>query len=300
MLAHLTNPPECESHKQRKESPKKTKKTKTVHSANMNESVQGTPPKVSNTILYGTPKRVKLDHAYSNTNMKQFRDVAVQTYVKGHPKISKIVSTPVTSTPVTSPQISPVKSNRSKADNDPDYLPDPDSLEPKEINLTTNETLRSNNSYYIVSSSCLNELFKYCSRCGGVVTKQRSFATGSMLTNVIECSNGCSFRWRSHSVQHRKSVGNMAIVSACETTGLTYERLRSFAAAMQLVLLGRTTYCQINQCLHVHHHNDPNLARTSFFVIILNFLGLPFPTFRSLFAVWLLEGSNLYPPISLS
>ena len=89
---------------------------------------------------------------------------------------------------------------------------------------------------YIVFEDNLRELMRFCMKCGSPVTKCKKVRS-SCVSYSIECHNGCHYTWKS-----QPSNASLLVASSIFTTGNTYSKMSSFARALNLKFIGKTTY----------------------------------------------------------
>jgi hypothetical protein len=133
---------------------------------------------------------------------------------------------------------------------DTDYIPSTDSSDSEsDSEVETEERTYNANIYdqdiyadelkqdkFIVFEDNLSELLRFCMRCGSPITKCKKIKR-SCVSYSIECHNGCRYTWKSQS-----SSSSLLIASSIFTTGNTYSKLSSFARALNLKFIGKTSY----------------------------------------------------------
>ena len=167
-----------------------------VHSI-MGICFQPSPSKIPK--LYGTPRRTRLDHPYSATRTKTVATQTEDSHIRAE---SMSHSSSITLHPTL--PIDPSDAEQSDPDiptamdSGSSYRPsssssiDTDSGTGSPVNVAANK--------YVVFREQLDELLKYCSRCGQTVTQKNRFTTGSMLSVKMECHAGHSYTWQSQPV----------------------------------------------------------------------------------------------------
>ena len=221
------------------------------HSLSMSHRSPCPSPKRSYTVLYGTPKKVRLDHSYYSEKSEPCSSTELNSQSTACTLNSHVESAASAPEQIDNDTyvLSPVKSSHEETACDPDYVPDNvmDSDDSENDVSSDDETAGTaqelnDDCHYIVAGKCLNELFNYCGKCGARIISKTNSMKGSMVSCTMTCKRGCKYVWRSQKVQRHRSVGNLLIVGAAESSGLTYERLKSFGDAMNLQLLGRSSY----------------------------------------------------------
>ena len=130
---------------------------------------------------YGTPRRVRLDHAYTQSNL---RTVGTQTEPM-HPPVATLAprsSPPQSTSRPTTPQPSsdePAPSSESDVEPLPSFDYEPVSASTSE-SIESDEDEDSHRNKYIVFEASLDELMKFCCRCGSPVLTRSRFTTATM------------------------------------------------------------------------------------------------------------------------
>ena len=103
---------------------------------------------------------------------------------------------------------------------------------------------------YIVFDSCLQELMRFCSRCGSPVVNSTRVMTGSMVTFHLECHQGHAVVWRSQPRTKKAPLGNFLLAAATLLAGLSFSRLADWAKSMNLSFIGLSTFQKLQKdCL---------------------------------------------------
>lgn len=212
-----------------------------------------------------TPNRVARDHAYvKQTQSKEKRRKVAKSLL---PTTTEIVDTPqyqvehVTQASITSEEneehhVSMETSSlfdEFSGISDVDYLEDDDyecETEP-DTETDIDETITNTDSFlsqdkYIIFETKLDELMKFCSKCGQPVVQKAKSIEGSCVKYKISCHGGCEFTWKSQPyISSHQPCGNLLISSAILTTGNNFNNIHNFAKAMNLCLLSPSTHKKI-------------------------------------------------------
>lgn len=93
--------------------------------------------------------------------------------------------------PVESPELF------TSRENDSDYEPSTqDTIQTESSQCLENKSLFDKDQHVIVNLECLQPLFNFCSKCGGVIEKDNielKQNEGTLLTVKDTCMNGCDF-----------------------------------------------------------------------------------------------------------
>ena len=101
---------------------------------------------------------------------------------------------------------------------------------------------------YVVFSSSLLILFKFCNTCGAPISDKRHFTNGAAITVKTICLNGHSFSWcSSPMVGPKKRSYAINILQSVDTfiIGSTYETVSKFFNRMRIACIGKTHYYSI-------------------------------------------------------
>ena len=198
-------------------------------------------------IIQPCSRDIQLDHSYSTTREEITSDVVMSADSDdlGSPVPSPVPSPAPSSSLPLSPSLPPSPS----PDSDADYLPSDDN------NLSSEESGDENtanvplcplaDNKIIVFKNSLNELFKFCSKCGSPVINRTEVKQGAMLSYRIECHSGHEYTWHSSPIENKQPVINLLLTASIVTTGNTYTRVSAIAKAMNLQYFSQTTYNKI-------------------------------------------------------
>lgn len=157
---------------------------------------QPSPSKIPK--VYGTPKRTRLDHPYGAPRIK---NVATQTD-DGHSQTDSLADSSSISLPPALP-LNPGDAEQSDRDvssvveSGSSYKPSSSSSITTDTDSSSESPVKVAENKYVVFKEQLDELLKYCNRCGNIITKKSRFSTGSMLSVRMECLAGHTYTWQS-------------------------------------------------------------------------------------------------------
>ena len=93
----------------------------------------------------------------------------------------------------------------------------------------------------------LEQLFKFCQHCGAPLRIKKKKVTGGMVTYDLECLKGHSYQWQSSPIENRQPAINLALAAAVVVNGNTFSDLDDFAKTLNLQILSRSRYQQIQK-----------------------------------------------------
>ena len=212
-----------------------------------------TPSKTRVLSKYGTPKRTALDHAYSSLSKKPC--AKVQRAAVDVPLTSPCSSQESQRT-LDSSQLSAVFEYPESDMSDVAPLSDV-SYTPSDLNADSDSEAEcgqpledrcekqdrmTNENKYIVYKDNLEQLMKFCMRCGSPIIEKIPSENGSMISYKISCHEGHKYTWDAQPCVGKKPLGNAALSAAILVTGNTYSRIADFAAAFNLLFFSHTVY----------------------------------------------------------
>ena len=204
---------------------------------------QPSPSKIPR--LYGTPIRTRLDHPYSAPRTKTVATQTEDSHIRAE---SMSHSSSITLRPAL--PIEPSDAERSDPDI-PTAMDSGSSYGPSSSSPTSTDTDSGAGSpvnvaanKYVVFREQLDELLKYCSRCGQTVTNKSRFSTGSMLSVRIECHAGHAHTWQSQPVVRKTPMGNLLMSAAILFAGLTHKAVADMAACLGLLFFTQPVFDQ--------------------------------------------------------
>ena len=109
---------------------------------------------------------------------------------------------------------------------------------------------------YIVFSSCLQTLLRFCPTCGEVVESTSEHSQGSMLTVTLQCSNGHSITWNSQPLVKDIPAGTLLAANAILLCGGNFAKLSQFADVLKLQFMSESTFYRIQDAYLVPVIND--------------------------------------------
>lgn len=204
---------------------------------------------------YATPKRTSLDHSY---NKKCDMSSGIQPRKKinfaSTPRDTindKIVvnvcdeddSNQVMEDSVYISDIEPMSESDYDPNNDTDT---PTDLEDNSDTCQTEELdPMLKDKKFIVFEDNLNELMKFCPKCGKPVIEQSRTVNGSLLTYTLKCLDGCEYQWHSQpNITPHMPCGNLLLSAAMVVTGQSFTSMNAFASAMNLQFISHTSHEQ--------------------------------------------------------
>ena len=99
------------------------------------------------------------------------------------------------------------------------------------------------NNTFIVYESKLNDLFKFCQQCGSPVCEISKNHTGSMVTIRTLCLQNHTCTWNSQPTTKKNvPAGNLLIPAAILFTGGTFQEFSSFAEALKLNFISKSSF----------------------------------------------------------
>ena len=211
-----------------------------VHSI-MGICFQPSPSKIPK--VYGTPRRTRLDHPYSATRTKTVATQTEDSHIRAE---SMSHSSSITLHPTL--PIEPSDAEQSDPDI-PTAMDSGSSYRPSSSSSTytdsgTGSPVNVAANKYVVFREQLDELLKYCSRCGQTVTQKNRFTTGSMLSVKMECHAGHSYTWQSQPVVRKTPLGNVLMSAAILFAGLTHKAVADMAACLGLLFFTQPVFDQ--------------------------------------------------------
>ena len=209
--------------------------------------------------MFATPVRYAKDHSYAATKDTSRKRL---TYEEQHMNDNDSSCAPSASSTLPSATALSCDEEESFESDDATYddFDDSDYIQPteSECDSETDEEFEQNTistssiyqhsnaiSYapelkqekYIVFEDNLKELMRFCMKCGSPVTHIASHDKGSSVSYTMECHNGCKNTWST-----QPPIASLMIASSIISTGNTYSKVASFAKAMNLKFIGKTTY----------------------------------------------------------
>ena len=150
--------------------------------------------------VYGTPRSTKKDHSYA-ANL--FKTCGVQTESE---ELFVFPSKEVAAEPEEAKCDEPSSELSELAEvQSSDYWPstdtdtnggeDPRSISPCEVKK------------FVVFGDSLDQLHRFCNRCGSPVVDSTKFTTGSMVSYQITCHQGHNYVWQSQPVTETSQLG---------------------------------------------------------------------------------------------
>ena len=109
---------------------------------------------------------------------------------------------------------------------------------------------------YIVFSSCLQTLLRFCPTCGAVVESTSEHSQGSMLTVTLQCSNSHSITWNSQPLVKDIPAGNLLGANAILLCGENFAKFSQFADVLKLQFMSESTFYRIQDAYLVPVIND--------------------------------------------
>ena len=204
---------------------------------------QTSPSKIPK--LYGTPRRTRLDHPYSTTRKKTVATQREDSHIRAE---SMSHSSSITLHPAL-PIDQATQNSQTLLFQRPwiaksSYRPSSSSPTSTDTDSGTGSPVNVAANTYVVFREQLDELLKYCSRCGQTVTQTNRFTTGSMLSVKMECHAGHSYTWQSQPVVRKTPLGNVLISAAILFAGLTHKAVADMAACLGLLFFTQPVFDQ--------------------------------------------------------
>ncbi|KAJ8050065.1 hypothetical protein HOLleu_03116 [Holothuria leucospilota] len=132
---------------------------------------------------------------------------------------------------------------------DPTYYPEPEFPITAANELpTTGQVVHEKK--FIVFESALDQLFDRtkCEFCDSSVIGIKKHSVGSGLLVTLSCIDGHEvLKWASQPVEGKMPLGNLLCAAATTFSGLTYQRLKSFASFFNLAFFSAPVYNQIQR-----------------------------------------------------
>ncbi|KAJ8050070.1 hypothetical protein HOLleu_03121 [Holothuria leucospilota] len=131
---------------------------------------------------------------------------------------------------------------------DPTYYPEPEFPITAANELpTTGQVVHEKK--FIVFESALDQLFDRikCEFCDSSVIGIKKHSVGSGLLVTLSCIDGQVLKWASQPVEGKMPLGNLLCAAATMFSGLTYQRLKSFASFLNLAFFSAPVYNQIQR-----------------------------------------------------
>ena len=116
--------------------------------------------------------------------------------------------------------------------------------------------MKSDETASLSSSSCcivylnnLLSLFRFCPSCGARTSAEQVSIRfiGSMACVKVLCDTECNITWKSQPKLGKLPLGNLAMTCGAVFSGSTYTTLSNIAEAMDLKIIGRTQFYDIQQ-----------------------------------------------------
>lgn len=137
------------------------------------------------------------------------------------------------------PDVESTSDSCTESEEEPLHLTDSDRDEEKPCDMDIADTsfasTESNTALpheeepkYIVFSSCLHELLRYCPSYGSVVYNVSESNHGSMLTVKLVCSKGHTVSWHSQAMVNDMPAGNLLTAAAILLSGGSYNKISQF------------------------------------------------------------------------
>ena len=83
---------------------------------------------------------------------------------------------------------------------------------------------------FLVFETCLNQLFKYCPKCGKAIDQTLTTEVpnvGSQFKIKLQCFNGCDITWAAQpELPATRGIGNLMVASAIDMSGLSFEKIK--------------------------------------------------------------------------
>lgn len=122
-------------------------------------------------------------------------------------------------------------------------MPEDDDSSSTSSNSDTDEkrTPPEDDQTFLVFKSELEDLMRFCMKCGGPVIRKFPLADGTRVKYTLECHNGCGTKWSSQPEFGRQAIGNVMVAAASTLSGTSFSKLDAFSRALHLQMLDRKT-----------------------------------------------------------
>lgn len=100
---------------------------------------------------------------------------------------------------------------------------------------------------FIVFDSCLDQLLRFCPRCGASVVSCCKMFTGSQLTVKLSCHNNHNIVWHSQPLLNKMAAGNLLISAAILFSGGTFSNFNTFCELLTLQFLSKSLFYKIQK-----------------------------------------------------
>lgn len=108
-----------------------------------------------------------------------------------------------------------------------------------------NQTHLHQQPKHVVFESALDELFRFCSKCGKPVSSLTKHTTGSLLTVKYTCLGNHTVTWHSQPLVRGQPAGNLLIPAAILLTGSSFTDFDNFANSLNISFPSQTTYTDV-------------------------------------------------------
>jgi hypothetical protein len=215
---------------------------------------------------FGTPKRTAHDHPYAQCGDKRKSSAGMaKKNVDCEANLERDSSSSATACEATF-QMSEAESvsdlsdieylsnlSSTDADKDHDYVPsDTTDTECSDGEVTSQDEVHKmlNEKKYIIFQSNLEELMKFCQKCGSPISSKTSTNKGSMVAYKITCLAGCDYTWQSQPmISPQLPCGNLLLSAGILITGNSYSSIKAFADATNIQVISKQAHQQ-------HQHNS--------------------------------------------
>lgn len=127
---------------------------------------------------------------------------------------------------------------------DDDYVPS--STDESEV-ASEGEEDQEKGKFFLVHEDNLAQLMRRCQECGNPITEKTHKTIGSMVVYHLSCMEGHTISWTSQPSIRKMALGNLMLASATLYTGLTYTRIATFAKAMNLPIIQKSTFHNVQR-----------------------------------------------------
>lgn len=204
--------------------------------------------------MFATPVRYVKDHCYARPGTTKTSKKQLSFSHKSSPELQAPVS-PHSVLDNEDYSMDWESDAHEKSDHDEDYIPQSNTDESEQYS-SADECEHPDNIYkesdiseldqlkMIVFEENLKILMKFCFHCGSpvcTIDKNKSYK-GACVSYTIHCHGGCTKTWSS-----QPENASLIIASSIIATGNTYSKVSSFAKALNLQFIGRTTYTTLER-----------------------------------------------------
>lgn len=98
---------------------------------------------------------------------------------------------------------------------------------------------------HLVFESALDDLFKFCSKCGKPISSLTKHTSGSLLVVKYTCLGNHSDTWYSQPLIRSQSAGNLLLSSAILLTGSSFTDFQNVAKSVNISFPSQSTYNDI-------------------------------------------------------